>query len=282
MHQRYTRSTALRELGFVAGAIAFAFPIYILVTGMLKSKPEALSDPLALPEDWLVSNFGAAWDASGGPGRTSISDGLVNTTVITLSSVVVLILIASLVGYFIARRNSKLSGGVLVFFLIGLVVPSQLSLVPLFWMLRQLGLLGTHLAVIAIYAGLLMPLSVFLYAGFIRKVPVELEESAMMDGAGRLKIFYSVVFPLLRPITATVGIVTGLIVWNQFFIPLVVLGGSDKGTLPLVIYSFVGDAGFPDWPLAFSTILMAIAPMIIVFIFAQKYMVEGLSGGLRG
>lgn len=283
MRLRYTRVTALREVLFVAVGIAFAFPIYILVSGTLKKDlGEVVRDPLGLPQDATLSNFERAWDLSGGPGRTSLSQGMVNSTVITVSTVVLLVLVGSLVSYFIARRASKLSGGLFTFFLLGLVVPGQLSLVPLFSLLRTLGLLGTYPGIVLVYTGFFMPAAVFFFSTFIRRVPAELEESALVDGAGRLRIFSSIVLPLMRPIIVTTTIIAGLFVWNDLFVSLVVLGGGEKGTLPLVIYSLVGSGGLPDWPIVFSTIMIAISPMLIVFVFAQRYMVEGLSGGLRG
>ena len=125
--------------------------------------------------------------------------------------------------------------------MVGIILPFQLAIIPLFVAMRDLGLIGNYLGMIVLNVGLLMPLTVFLYTGFIRALPRDYEEAARVDGAGILRTYARVVFPLLWPITATVAVLIGIIVWNEFFIALIFLSGSRDQTLPVALYSFVGD-----------------------------------------
>src|SRR5207253_97848 len=156
-----------------------------------------------------------------------------------------------------------------------------LALIPLYVMLRKLHLGNTYAGMILLYTGLLMPLTVFLYTGFVRTLPREYEEAAQVDGAGLLRTFVRVVFPLLRPITGTVAVLTGLITWNDFFLPLIYLSGTPNQPLTVAIYSFVGEF-ISQWNFIFAAVGISIAPMLLFYLFAQKQLIRGFSGGIRG
>jgi raffinose/stachyose/melibiose transport system permease protein len=127
---------------------------------------------------------------------------------------------------------------------------------------------------------MLMPLSVFLYAGFVRALPTEYEEAANIDGASRIRTYIQVVFPLLAPATGTVATMAGIIVWNDFFTPLIFLGGSSNPTLPVVIYSYVGEFNI-EWNNIFSVLIIAMIPITIVYLIFQKKFIQGFSGGIK-
>jgi raffinose/stachyose/melibiose transport system permease protein len=134
---------------------------------------------------------------------------------------------------------------------------------------------------IIVYSSVLMPLSVFLYAGFFRRLPREYEESAAIDGASRTRIFRSIVFPLMGPATGTVAILAGLIVWNDFFTALIFLNGSDFATLPVVMYNYVGSL-VSQWNLVFALVLISMVPILALYFIAQKKFIQGYAGGLKG
>jgi raffinose/stachyose/melibiose transport system permease protein len=134
---------------------------------------------------------------------------------------------------------------------------------------------------IVLEVGLQLPMVVFLYTGFARAMPREYEEAALMDGAGQIRVFYSVVFPLLRPVTGTVAILTGISIWNDFFNPLIFVSGTPSATLPIAIYSFVGEYA-SQWNVIFAAIIIALLPMLAFFLVAQRQMVKGFAGGLKG
>ena len=152
---------------------------------------------------------------------------------------------------------------------------------PIYVALRQVGLLGTQAGAILLYTGLLLPLSVFLYTGFVRALPRDYEEAAFIDGASRWQAFTRIVFPLLSSVTGTVAVLTALIVWNDFFTQLVFFGGgANNRTLPVAIYSFVGEYE-SQWNVVFAAVAIALAPVLGLYFFAQRNLVRGFTGGIK-
>jgi raffinose/stachyose/melibiose transport system permease protein len=164
--------------------------------------------------------------------------------------------------------------------MIAIVLPTQLGTLPLYIGARDLGLLGTPFGMVLIYTGQLLPLSVFLYGGFFRRLPIEYEEAATIDGASRLQVFARVVFPLMSPATGTVAILAGLIVWNDFFTALIFLNGSGWQTLPVVMYNYVGSL-VSQWNLIFAVVIISMVPILAFYVFAQKRFIQGYAGGLK-
>jgi raffinose/stachyose/melibiose transport system permease protein len=276
---RYTRKTFARELALIVGAAIFAVPVYLLATLSLKNPSDTALHPLSLPTHPVTENYSRALhDKVGG---TTILGGLFNSAVITAGSILGLILIGSLCSYTLARRPSKLSTLTYFAFLIGIIVPFQLGLVPVYVTMRHLHLVPSLFGMIILNIGLLMPLTVFLYTGFVRALPAEYEEAAQVDGAGLFRTYVRVVFPLLRPVTATVAILTGVVTWNEFFVPLVFLSGSKYQTFTVALYSFVGDF-VTQWNYVFAAVVVSIAPILAFYLLAQRQLIQGFSGGIRG
>jgi len=275
---RYTWRTFSRELTLVFGAALIFIPLYFLITLSLKSPQDIFSDPLTFPTDPELSNFSEAWEGSG---SISLARALFNSAVITLFSVAGLIAIGSLCAYTIARRPSRLSSLTYYMFVLAIILPFQLAIVPLFVAMREIGLVPSYLGMILLNIGLFMPLTVFLYTGFVRVLPRDYEEAAQVDGASMLRTFVRVVFPLLRPVTATVAVLTGVLTWNEFFVPLIFLSGSDYQTLPVAVYSFVGEY-VTKFNFIFAAVVIAIAPVLLFYLFAQRQLIRGFSGGIRG
>jgi raffinose/stachyose/melibiose transport system permease protein len=216
-----------------------------------------------------------------GTGHLSIKSAFVNSTIITLCSVALLILFGSLAAYVLARSTTKLSTGIYLLFVLGLIIPFQLGIVPLYTAMRHLHLNGSFLGMILLYTGVLMPLTVFLYAGFVRALARDYEESARVDGAGLFRTFFRVIFPLLRPVTVTVALLNGVIIWNDFFNPLIFLSGTNRETLPVYLYSFVNQYS-AQYNLIFATVTISILPIVIIYLFAQRQLIRGFSGGIKG
>ncbi len=278
MRRRYTWRTFTWELWMLILALAFCLPLYILVSTALKPDNELFTNPISPPKHVRFGNFSTAWgDRTDG----GLPAALVSSIVITGCSVILLILIGSLCAYVLARRPGKLSTALYLVFVLGIIVPFQLSIIPVYVMLRKLHLIGTYAGMIILWVGILTPLTVFLYTGFVRTLPRDYEEAARMDGAGLWRTYLRVVFPLLRPITGTVAILTGLFIWNDFFVSLIFLGGSNHQTLPVAVYTFVGDY-VTRWNLVFATVIIALLPLLAFFLIAQKQMIRGFSGGIRG
>jgi raffinose/stachyose/melibiose transport system permease protein len=275
MSFRYGLRTFALELLMIGIAVAFLFPVYALVTLSLKDPRQIATSPLAPPTTPTFENFGNAWE------RASFGSALLNSTLITVVSVAILIAVGSFAAYFVARWQTRLGYGLYVLFLLGIVLPFQLGMIPLFTMVDDLGLLGTYQGMILFYTGIQLPFTIFLYTGFIRALPSDYADAALIDGASHLRAFTQVVFPLLRPITGTVLILNAVFVWNDFFTPLLYLGGSDHETIPVRIFSFVGQY-VSDYGLVFAGLVLAALPILAIFLVLQKYVIKGFSSGLKG
>jgi raffinose/stachyose/melibiose transport system permease protein len=278
---RYTKRTFARELALLAAAAIFCIPMYLVLTISLKTTSQAILSPFSVPMHLHFSNYPQAYDQSADSGAPNLGKAALNSAMITIGTVFCLIVIGSVAAYTLVRRPSKLSTGLYFLFVLGYILPFQLALLPVYVSMRHLSLIGNVPGAILLYTGLFMPISVFLYTGFVRVLPRDYEEAAQVDGAGLLRTFLRVIFPLLMPITGTVAVLTGLFVWNDFFVALIFLSGSQAGTLPLTIYGFVG-AIITQWNLIFAAIAMALTPMLLFFIFAQKQLMRGFAGGIRG
>jgi raffinose/stachyose/melibiose transport system permease protein len=273
--RRYGLGAFALEMAMVALAAAFAFPIYILVTLAFKSQRTWRDHPLALPEELYLGNFMRAWS------QADLGDALIASIAVVAGSLLVLVALGSAGAYFVARCWPRLGYGLYILFLLGLVLPFQLALIPLYQLMRDLQLLGTPWALILFYGGIHMPFTVFLYAGFIRAIPRAYEEAARVDGASDAQSFVWVVLPMLRPVTGTVLILNGVFIWNDFLTPLLYLSGSAWATVPVAIYAFV-DQYVTDWGIAFAALLMGIAPVLLFFLGLQRPMIRGFASGLKG
>jgi len=275
---RYTRGTLVRELALVLLAVVYCLPFYLLLSIALETTAQTYKTPLSFPLPPHPGNFSQAWSTGGQGG---LGHALVSSLIITASSVVGLIALGSLCAYTIARRAGRLADGVYILFVLGIILPFQLAIIPLYVGMRHLGLVGGYLGMIVLNVGLLMPLTVFLYTGFIRALPRDYEEAARVDGAGILRTYARVVFPLLWPVTAAAAVLVGIIVWNEFFVALIFLSGSRAQTLPVALYSFVG--GYvARWNLVFAGVAIAIAPILVFYLFAQRHLIRGYSAGVKG
>ena len=279
MH-RYTRWSAFREVGFWIAAIPMLAPLYFVVTTALKGPDETTTSMFAPPSDPTLDNVSQAWSEAGGD-AVSFAQAMANSVITTGAVVAALIAFGAPAAYALARRGSRLSGLLFGLFTLGLILPIQLGLIPLYAFMVDAGLTGTRLGLVLVYVGLLMPLAVFLYSGFMRALPAGYEEAARVDGASALRIFVQIVFPLVRPATGVVAVLTGLFVWNDFFVALVFVGGTEQETLPVAVYSFVGRVS-TEWPLVFASALIALVPVLVVYGFLQRSIMKSFATTLRG
>jgi raffinose/stachyose/melibiose transport system permease protein len=276
---RYGPRVLLRELALLLVALFFCLPFLLLIGISLETTQQTYRDPLSLPRPVRLGNYSEAWNTGGDRG---LVHSFQTSLIITVSSVVVLIVLGSLCAYAIARRAGRLSNALYVLFVIGIILPFQLAFIPVFAAMRHLGLVGNVTGMVVLNVGLLMPLTVFLYTGFIRALPRDYEEAARVDGAGTLRTYARVVLPLLWPITATVALLIGIIVWNEFFPALVFLGTSSRDqTVPVALYSFFSAAG-EQWNLILAGVVIAVAPVLAFYVFAQRHLIKGFVGGVKG
>jgi raffinose/stachyose/melibiose transport system permease protein len=275
---RYTRWTFVRELVVILGALVMLLPFYFLISTALKPREEVLTTPAIQPP--LNPTLSGFREVLAAEGQSSIWNGLFNSVLITAGSIVGLILLGSITAYVISRKLGRFSTVVYYLILVGIIVPAQLGLVPIYVAARTLGLVGNQWGMVILYTGMLMPLTIFLYAGFVRAIPRDYEEAARIDGARKFQVFARVIFPLLSPATGTVAILTGLVVWNDFFTPLIFLQGTEASTLPVVMYSYVGSL-VSRWDLIFCVVIVSMIPILAFYLFAQKQFIQGFAGGIK-
>jgi raffinose/stachyose/melibiose transport system permease protein len=275
MFARYRPRTFGLELLMIGIGLLFLYPVYVLVNLSLKNPKEISEASLALPGSIEFQNYSKAWDGA------SLGAAMLNSTIITVLSLLCLVAVGSLASYYLARTHTKLSYGMYLLFLLGIVLPFQLALVPLYKLIKDSGLLGSYTSMILFYTGLQMPFTIFLYTGFLRALPREYGEAALVDGASHWQSFTRVTFPLLRPITGTVIILNAVFVWNDFLTPLVYLGGTPNETLPVVVYQFVGQY-VSSWGYIFAAVVVASLPILVMFLLLQRYVIKGFSSGLKG
>jgi raffinose/stachyose/melibiose transport system permease protein len=278
---RYTKKTLILEILTVLAVLVMLMPFYFLISTSLKTGDQVVkTSTLSFPTSPTFQNFVTLLSPSSGA-SSSIFKGLESSLIITAGSILGLIVVGSPAAYVLTRATSRWSTRTYYLFLIAILLPTQLGVVPLYVEARKLGLVGTPWGMIVIYTGMLMPLSVFLYSGFIRRLPKDYEEAATVDGASRGGVFVRIVFPLLAPATGTVSILAGLIVWNDFFTALIFLNGSKYQTLPVVMYNYVGSL-VSQWNLIFAVVIVSMVPILAFYFFAQKKFIQGYAGGLKG
>ncbi|MNO22802.1 L-arabinose transport system permease protein AraQ [compost metagenome] len=254
------------------GSLLILFPLYMTIAIALKNPEEMAQSIFSLPTGLHFENFSNAIKA------TNFFNALGNSTVITITTVVFILLTNSMVAYAIARNMKRRFFKVLYFYFISaMFIPFQIIMLPVVKVTTDLHM-NNIMGIIILYVVYGLAFNVFVYTGYIRSIPYELEEAATVDGASTFGTFWKIIFPLLAPVSATIGILSCLSTWNDFMLPLVLLGDQDSYTLPLVQYVFQGQFS-TDFNLAFASYLLALTPMLIVYLFAQKWIISGLTSG---
>jgi raffinose/stachyose/melibiose transport system permease protein len=253
-------------------ALVFLFPFYVAVLMAFKTSKETFDSFYGLPSSIDFENFVLAWNASKYPAA------ILNSFIISVISVLLIILVSALAGYSIARRNKPFYNFVFIVFLAGLVVPFQITMLPLYKMGKELALLNSHWGIALIYGGLGVQMGVLFYAGFIKAISREIEEAARIDGCSTPGIFIRIILPLLKPVTATVLVLNALYIWNDFLLPLLYLQDKSYRTIPLQQYFFFGQYS-SDLNLAFAYAVMGMIPIIAFFLLTQKYIIKGIAAG---
>jgi raffinose/stachyose/melibiose transport system permease protein len=255
-------------------AIVVAAPVYILVN--LSFEPTSgLESPLRLATHPTFSNYISAWREG------MLGTALLTSIFVTVVSVLLIVVTSAFASYPLARATARWSRLLFYSIMAGLVVPFFIALIPFYRTVDHLGLVGSPISLLVLYTGVQFPFSVFLYTAFIRQLPRDYEESAFVDGCGVARAFWSVVFPMLRPVTGTVAILNAIFIWNDFLSPLLFLGNSKYETLPVGIYGFVGQ--YTDqWSLIFAGVTISIIPILAVYFVMQKRMMRGFASGIKG
>lgn len=255
-------------------SLLILIPIVVILFNALKTSNEAINMSIAPPSELHWENFGEVWRVG------NILRSYANSLIVSVFPVLISVLCASMCAYVLARRKTKGNLAIYTYFALGLMFP--ISMVTVVKVTRMLGIYNTQLGVVLVYTALILPLSVFLFYGFLNSIPKELDEAAIVDGAGALRIFFQVIFPMLKPVTVTVIMINFLNCWNEFTIPLYMLPDPDKAVVVQQVYNFYGTFT-ASWNLVSVTILYAIVPVLAVYICGQKYIISGMvAGAVKG
>jgi raffinose/stachyose/melibiose transport system permease protein len=266
------RMDIIRKLFIVVFIIIYLVPLYVALVNAFKSYEDIVKSPLSLPRAFNLDNFRLAFE------RTNVLQLYSNSIIITLGSLAILIITSAMLAYVIARRNKKIYKFLFLFILAGMIVPQQMVLIPSIKTLKVLGLLHSLPGMLLFYGGTYMSLGFFLYVQFIKTIPISLEEAATIDGASQYRIFFKIIFPLLKPCTATVSIFLGMWIWNDFLPPMYILGSNNGRTITTGIYSAIGRFT-TDWNIVFAFVILASLPIIITYLLMQKQFMRGLTAG---
>jgi multiple sugar transport system permease protein len=268
--RRPTRPRLLLHVVLLVGAVVMALPFAWMLFSSFKPLGEIfIQPPKLLPQDWDVQGYRTAL------GGADFVRGFWNTTYIAVTVTVVSLLTSAMAAYAFARIDFWASRGLFLVFLATMMIPGQLTIIPLYIIMGWLGWVDTHVALI-VPPALFNAFGVFLLRQYVKGIPLELEEAAQLDGAGRLRTFVTIILPLLRTPLTALGIFTFLGQWNNFFHPLIFLNSTEKFTLPLLVNQFKGQYT-SDWPALMAATTLLAAPMLIMFAIAQRQIVEGVA-----
>jgi raffinose/stachyose/melibiose transport system permease protein len=269
----YRRSWVRPVVAVAVGAIFF-LPLYITLVNVFKQGPLISKEPMSLPIPPTLDNISAVMRRPDQLYWVSLTNSLIVTSI----SIIILTILSAMLGHYLARSRSRWTRVLMLLLLCGLMIPPQVILLPIVQVLQFFHLMGTIPGLVLFNVGYYVPFGVFVFTGFIRSVPVELEESAAIDGASRTQIFWRIVFPLLRPATASVLIFLGVWIWNDFLDPLIILGPGLGTTVTTGVYRSIGQYQ-ADFGSLFAMMFLATLPVLIFFLALQKQFVKGLTGG---
>jgi raffinose/stachyose/melibiose transport system permease protein len=270
--KRYSIGKLVLEIFMLALGLLFFFPLYLTVVNGFKTYNEVVTSTTALPEVIQFQNFVTVWN------QINFLGVFINSMIITVIAVVGILLISSMAAYQLVRRPGLLSNMIFLIILSSLIIPFQTMMIPLVKVAKDLNIIDTIHGIILMYWGFGIPLALFLYHGFIKAVPKELEEAASIDGSGPFGIFFRILLPLLKPITTTIAILHSLWIWNDFLLPLITLSSEKNQTIPLAASVYFGQYT-NEWHLAMAALTLATLPIMIFFMFMQRYIIQGITAG---
>lgn len=258
------------------GTITVFFPLYMAFNIAIKQPSEMTNDvagALALPKEWSFSNFTEAMRV------TDFWNSLGNSLLITVTTIILAVLIYSIVGYVFGRTmaNNKKYKFAYFYIVSGMFVPFAILMMPLVKQTAQMHL-GNQLGVILLYIVFYMPMNVMLYASYMKNIPIGIEEAAYIDGASTWKTFWKVIFPMMKPMHATVAVLTALGTWNDVMTPLVIMSGTGINTLPIAQLNFQTQFG-TNYNLAFASYILSLIPILVFYIICQKQIISGIANG---
>jgi raffinose/stachyose/melibiose transport system permease protein len=272
----YNSRLLLVEITLIVLALLFLAPFYFVLANSVKNFAEILINAASLPKVLRWDNYVHAWKV------LQFATTLKNSLLITVFSNIGLVIISSMAAYRLARRPSRFNRMLLAVFVAAMVIPFQAIMIPLVKVASWFHLINSIPGIVVCYFGLCVSFTIFLYQGFVRSIPFEIEESAKVDGCSPYGVFWKIIFPLLKPMTVTVVLLNSLWMWNDFLLPSIILQQKDLRTIQVAINSLFGEYT-NQWDLALAALVMSVVPILIFFLALQKHIIEGItSGAIKG
>jgi raffinose/stachyose/melibiose transport system permease protein len=265
-------SRILAHIVLISYSVTVVFPILLVLFNSFKSTKEIFASPYSFPKNFTLDNYFKAWDTA------NFAVYFKNSIFVTSVSVVLILFVSSMAAYVLARFKFKGNLFIYFLFLVGLMLPMRLAIIPLFLLLRDLGLLNSYVGLILVYVASGLPFSIFILYTFFKSIPDELTQAARVEGCNSFQIYYMIMVPLIKPALSTVAIFNFIGLWNDFFFPYILLRNPDLYTLPVGISKFFGEYS-TDWASLFAGLSLSIIPVIILFLILSKQFIEGLTSG---
>ena len=262
----------LLQLVMLTYVLLIIYPLFNMVMSSFKSTRDIMLSPCSLPESFSFENYVTIW-VDKGFGRYFL-----NSLLFTGGAMVFVVLFGSMAAYGIARYKFRGNTLLYMLFLSGIMLPLKAAVIPLFQIVKSLGLMDNPLSVILVFIAMGLPSTVFILSGFMRTIPGELEQAARIDGCSDLRIYSQIVMPITAPSIALVTIYNAVPIWNDFFFPLVFIQSDKFKTLPVGLSSFIGQHS-TKWDLLFTGLSIAIVPMLLLYLFMSKYFIKGMTAG---
>ncbi|MFP3126060.1 carbohydrate ABC transporter permease [Ectobacillus funiculus] len=272
MEKKYTGKLFILEIAAILIGLVFLVPFYYVVSNSLKSFSEILMNTSALPSVLQFKNYVNAFQ------QMDYLKVFMNSLMITVASNILIVVFCSMAAYMLVRTKKKISNIIFMTFVAAMVIPFQSIMIPLVKVAGNFGLLNSLWGLVFMYLGFGSGMAIFLYHGFMKGIPVELEEAAIIDGCSPFGVFWRIVFPLLKPITVTIIILNSLWIWNDFLLPMLVLQDPELRTIPLATFFFFGQYT-KQWDLALAALVISIIPLLIFFFSMQKHIIKGITSG---
>lgn len=253
-------------------SVVTLLPFLLLPIVSMKTKQEYLLDPMALPSSIQFHNYVEVFQ------RANILRAFGNSLLLMIGALMLEIVLGALTAYALTKMDFKYTGTFSGIFLAPMIFPVQAITVPLYLIFKSVGLTNTYVGMILLEAALGLPMTIFMMTSFMKTIPIQISESATIDGAGHGTILFRLIVPLLKPVISTLAVVCGISIWNAFYVPMIMLTKQSMRTLPLTIYDFMGMYE-NDWTLLSACIMFVILPIIIMYIFLQKNIINGVTAG---
>ncbi|MGZ7442047.1 carbohydrate ABC transporter permease [Paenibacillus sp. TH7-28] len=270
--KRYTGRLLAAEIITGLVALLFLSPFYFLFVNSVKPFGEIMSDSASWPQVFQWENYAKAWEL------TKFPQAFTNSLIITVVSVGILALISAMGAYRMVRSNTWFNRSLFMLFIASMVIPFQTIMMPLLRVVNELGVNNTHFGLVMTYLGLGAPMAVFLFHGFVKSIPREIEEAATVDGCTGISVFFRIVLPMLKPMLMTIIVLNCLWVWNDYLLPSLILQRPEMRTIPLATFAFFGQYT-KQWDIALPALVLGITPIVIFFLFLQRHIVEGIAAG---